>query len=182
MTPYICLNIKNDIVFAKDQIKELIQESGNNDRHKYQYTNHVQDNSVASIKFYELDADVKNIVLSKLPANVLNLEKPNVYYMEVDNTNDNAMYLPPHVDRGRRSAINFYVDCNDEKTNFYKNIGGNLVDQGSFVAKSKDVWMLDVSQPHSVKFANKHKRKAITLSFKKLKFNTLANLMGDLLC
>lgn len=77
--------------------------------------------------------------------------------------------IPPHTDSYVYSTINFYVKAIDCQTNFFKKVDSSLGVKmttqttgrtfkeddleltGSFIAESGDVWLLDVSSPHSVK-------------------------------
>ena len=67
----------------------------------------------------------------------------------------------PHIDNGIKTSINFYLKTNNCKTSFYSFINpklpktipldiSNLKEEDSFVAKKNEVWILDVSKPHSV--------------------------------
>jgi hypothetical protein len=77
--------------------------------------------------------------------------------------------IPPHTDSGILSTINVYTKPDICKTIFYEIITDNpktmqvenqtngkifslasLKEVGSFVAKKDEVWLLDVSSPHSV--------------------------------
>lgn len=77
--------------------------------------------------------------------------------------------VPPHTDTGINTTINFYLQTGDYITQFY-NIKTNnpktnqvdnqtngfifdkhdLIESGSFTAGQNDVWILDVTKPHSV--------------------------------
>lgn len=77
--------------------------------------------------------------------------------------------IPPHTDTGIMVTINFYIETSNCTTQFYKFKGESkkyqienqkegfifdeidLVPAGSFIANQYDAWVLDVSQPHSVK-------------------------------
>jgi hypothetical protein len=93
--------------------------------------------------------------------------------------------VPPHTDTEILTSINFYFQTENCRTVFYKTkvdsprtaqienqtngyiyFEDDLEEVGSFVAKDFEIWVLDVTQIHSVK-GNFNLRKAITLgSFK----------------
>lgn len=97
--------------------------------------------------------------------------------------------IPPHTDSHVSATINFYVKANDCKTNFYKKVenavGVQMTTQttgrtfkeddleftGSFIAESGDVWLLDVSNPHSVKNINSNPIDRIALVLQSYKYN-----------
>lgn len=67
----------------------------------------------------------------------------------------------PHIDHGPKTSINIYLKTDNCKTTFYSFINpseirtvplnrNNLKETDSFVAKDGDIWLLDVSTPHSV--------------------------------
>lgn len=77
--------------------------------------------------------------------------------------------VPPHTDTGINVTINFYLQTDDCITQFYKfkettpktrqvanQTNGFIFDENdlerthNFIAEQNDVWILDVSQPHSV--------------------------------
>lgn len=76
--------------------------------------------------------------------------------------------IPPHTDSGINVTINFYLETENCITQFYKfknkpqkyqiqnQTSGflfeekDLIKTGSFIAEKNDVYVLDVSQPHSV--------------------------------
>jgi hypothetical protein len=152
----------------------LIQELGTKDKKDYKYTNFTGDKKIASIKFYDFDAKQKDIILQNLPLELLNIETPTVWYMEVEKETQDVSCLPIHVDRGRRCSLNIYTKCNDEETCFYDNLGNKI---SSFVAKENDVWLLDVSKPHSVNFNSAKIRRGITLSFKHASYAKIKDIL-----
>lgn len=104
--------------------------------------------------------------------------------------------IPPHTDSGIKSTINIYIDTEDCVTQFYKfktlepgtqqvdnQTDGFIFDEhdlektNSFVAKTAQAWLLDVSQPHAViPPAKFNERTAVAIS------STLAyNVVQDIL-
>jgi hypothetical protein len=66
-----------------------------------------------------------------------------------------------HIDHGPKTSINFYIKTPPCKTAFYSFIDStklrtipldvnNLKEEDCFVAKENEVWVLDISAPHSV--------------------------------
>lgn len=107
--------------------------------------------------------------------------------------------IPPHTDSHVSATINFYVKAKDCKTNFYKkvdsDIGVKMTTQttgrtfkeddleltGSFIAESGDAWLLDVSNPHSVKNLGTEPvdRIALVLQSYKYNFNQLYDMLQE---
>jgi len=97
----------------------------------------------------------------------------------------------PHIDHGPRTSINIYLKTNKCKTTFYSFIDNskrktiplnvnNLKEEGSFVARDGEIWMLDVSKPHGVipLDNNFDERTAICLQTT-LSFQTVLNFLND---
>lgn len=91
--------------------------------------------------------------------------------------------LPPHTDSGILCTINFYIQPSNCITSFWTVTNSSakpyqLVNQtngkifpyealqyeNSFYAEENDIWLLDVSKPHSVLCPNSTVRKALCLS------------------
>ncbi len=117
-------------------------------------------------------------ITDQLPKEITDLEIPNVYYMRMEKPHIDST-VPPHVDRGRRAAINIYIDCNKEVTEFFEADETNktLISKGSFVAQPNDVWLLNVSKPHAVRMKAASLRSGISLSFRKLKAEQISKLI-----
>ena len=106
-------------------------------------------------------------------------------------------FILPHSDSGCTSVINFYIETNNCATQFYeiKNNAkpyqidnqtngfvydlNDLVEKDSFIAKPKDIYILDVSKVHSVIPLDNGQinRKAICLSTNKFKFDELEKIL-----
>lgn len=170
MTPFLKLNLSSLNPPTSIEGLTLAQVAGAKERSRYKYTDTIPDQDIAEIRLYAIPNEVAEYMLKQLPQNILNIEVPKVYYMEVVCAGS-ASYLPPHIDKGRRCALNLYVDCAEEETIFYGDT------QESFVAKNNEAWLLDVSKPHSVKFSADRKRIAYTFSFKHAKYEKLANIL-----
>jgi hypothetical protein len=107
--------------------------------------------------------------------------------------------IPPHTDSYVTATINFYVKAENCETKFFKKVddsfGVKMTTQttgrtfkedqleftGSFVAETNDVWLLDVSNPHSVKSLNNNEvdRVAIVLQSPKYNFEQLRTMLVE---
>ena len=104
----------------------LRQTSGNNDRGRYLHTDAVADKEVATLRIFELSEKYATKILQQLPQTLLKMEVPHVYQMQITLDSPSARALPPHIDRGRRCAINIYTECAGEETVFYYDKDGGL--------------------------------------------------------
>jgi hypothetical protein len=97
--------------------------------------------------------------------------------------------IRPHIDHGPKTSINFYLESNNYKTTFYSFIDeskpkkipldtNNLTEVDSFIANDNEVWILNISKPHSVLPINKKssERTAICLQTK-LEYNTVLKIL-----
>jgi hypothetical protein len=107
--------------------------------------------------------------------------------------------IPPHTDSGIKVAINVYLQTEDCVTQFYEfgidnpstyQIGSqtngaiyqesDLVESASFIAKPGEVWVLDVTRPHSVKPRGEiKKRVAVTLATDAYDFDQVCDLLKE---
>jgi hypothetical protein len=164
MPPFLKLDI--EIFINKPALGKLfmVHEVTYKDKAKYKYgKNHCGE--MASMFMYEVENS--SHVLEQLPLFLYKKEIPKIHLFTIQSDSD-GLELPIHVDGARRTAINIYQECNDETTYFYDS-NSNVV--GSFVARPGDIWMLDVSTPHSVSMRAAGCRTAITLSYRRTKFN-----------
>lgn len=101
--------------------------------------------------------------------------------------------VPPHTDTGIKVTINFYYKTSDCVTTFYKfknkpkkyqienQTDGFIFDEedleqtGLFQAKPYEAWILDVSQPHSVKGGED--RLAISLATNTYNYEQVCNML-----
>lgn len=115
--------------------------------------------------------------------------------MEINNR------IPPHTDSGILSSINIYIESEPCTTQFYSfkenhdtlqienQTNGklfrlnNLTLENSFVAKPNEIWLLDVTKPHSVFPIDENtktvKRVAICLQSSKHSFDDVKRLITD---
>lgn len=119
------------------------------------------DGSFKGISYYRPYDDVASALLAKIPSKYWSDFIPTVMVI-------NYQEIPPHIDNGILTTINFYVDTADAVTSFYKETNrtttsklpnqtdGSLYDVetleyvSSFKAEANDVYVLDVKQIHSV--------------------------------
>lgn len=107
--------------------------------------------------------------------------------------------IPPHTDSGILFTINCYVETDNCLTQFYKVNTKNptttkmvmqttgriyreedLEPTESFIAKPGEVWILDVSKPHSIKPLGEFKeRVAITLSSMKYHYDDVRSMLYE---
>jgi hypothetical protein len=97
------------------------------------------------------------------------IKKPYRKHFTISLLDINIPFVSPHTDSNIQVSINFYIQTNICKTSFYKFNNTNfserkipnqtngsvfdlkdLTEVDSFIAKNKQVYVLDVSQPHSV--------------------------------
>lgn len=108
--------------------------------------------------------------------------------------------VPPHTDSGIQTAINLYIQPDNCITEFYE-IKKNRVPRtrqvdnqtdgflfevddldfvGCFVAKPADIWVLDVTKPHSVKpLGAFSKRVVATLATNKYNYGEVCQILKE---
>jgi hypothetical protein len=143
------------------------------------------------IKYFKLKEIDEVKVRSLLPESVRN--EFDIFVMEINNK------IPPHTDSGILSTINIYLETEPCSTQFYRynqdhevmqidnQTNGklfrikNLIPEDSFIANTNEVWLLDVSKPHSVFPVDENqkniKRIAICLQSSKYSFSDVKNLI-----
>jgi hypothetical protein len=134
-------------------------------------------NHFTTNKTYQLLEEDKKKIISQLPQSLLALETPDdigIMNMILPESDD-VVYLPPHIDKVRLTAINFYLETSGGETLYYEYIDGELKEKFKFVANKGEIWLLDVDKPHSVKIQYPYVRKVLTISFKKLKYGEVLN-------
>jgi hypothetical protein len=105
--------------------------------------------------------------------------------------------VPPHTDSAILSSINFYIQPSFCVTIFYNfkentdiianQTNGSLFDRlcldevGSFIAEQNDVWLLDVTKPHSVTslLPNVEFRSALVLQTKHFTFDQVQEMLAE---
>lgn len=111
--------------------------------------------------------------------------------------------VPPHTDTEILTSINFYIQTEGCRTVFFEKqvddpktfkleqqtngrifYPEDLKEVASFIAKDNEIWLLDVTQIHSVE-GNVNLRKAITLGTFKHKYNEVIKMLeetGNVIC
>lgn len=108
--------------------------------------------------------------------------------------------VPAHTDSGIKCTINFYKETQNCITAFYKETESvkkfqienqtdgyiydeqGLIEIGSFLAKPNEVWLLDVTIPHSVKPNRNHlaiNRTAVTLATSKYAYDDVCGMIKE---
>lgn len=129
------------------------------------------------------DDEAKIKILKQLPKAVLDLEMPIIGILELSpkesDQNGTPIVFPPHIDPDRITCINIYENINGEETSFYEyEKGGKINKVGSFTAQNGDVYLLNVSKPHSVQMIPNKKRKFFSVYFKETPFEKLLECLN----
>jgi hypothetical protein len=157
----------------------LVQIADVPNRDRFKYTLWEKESAPPTpLHVYAVPESYAKSLLLQLPRAVLDREVPGVFYMKMEKPHPNST-VPPHVDIGRRSAINVYIKCSQEITEFFEadEETKTLASQGTFVAKQGDTWLLNVSKPHAVRMSSASLRSCISFSFRKLRFDELVGLL-----
>lgn len=160
----------------------LIQRSEHENRARYKYTDWLTETAPGTpLYMYALPSDVKDVVLRSLPKALIDREQPGVYFMYMPKPCVESTSLPPHVDKARRTALNIYLKCNNEITEFYDadDEAKTLTAVERFIARPEEMWALDVSKPHAVLMTNAMERSAISISFRKVRYPELISFFSE---
>ena len=114
---------------------------------------------------FEVSEQTKSNILSSIPTELLSIEVPHVWYLEVTGSNDTTTMVPPHIDSFRICTINYYINTNGETTQYYNYESGVMEEIGSFCSEKNECWVLNTTIPHSVKLIPNKTRKMIGVSF-----------------
>ena len=174
----LALTINADEVLSAP--RELVQVSDVYNRKRYKYTEWVEETAPPTpLLMYSLPESVTDKVIAQLPRKLVEREVPGVFLMVMPKPCPESKSLPPHIDRGRRAAINVYLKCNGETTQFYsadeKVKSLSLI--GEFTAQEGDAWLMDVSIPHAVLMREANERIGVSMSFRKAKYAELASIL-----
>ena len=123
------------------------------------------DYDAAIASTFEVSDEIKSEVLSKIPTELLNIEVPHIWYLEVTGNENNSTMIPPHVDSFRICTINYYIKTNGESTHYYNYEPGVVKEIESFCSKDNECWILDTTIPHSVKLISGKTRSILGASF-----------------
>jgi len=178
MVEYFCKLNKNFIIGECD-IKDVQMQYG-----------HQIDDKFVGIQYCHVDFADKMSIMNIIPR-----EYHKCFYMTIMRINTQ---IPPHTDSGIKSTINFYINTEDCRTQFYKFKSDNpkkeqvenqsdgyifdindLEETDSFVAQPNEAWVLNVANPHSVIPQSQFKeRLAIALS-SELEYNMLCEILTE---
>jgi hypothetical protein len=160
----------------------LIQLSNVENRARYKYTEWCDESAPPTpLYMYALPDDLKDAVLRSLPRSLIAKEQPGVYFMHMPKPCVESVSLPPHVDKARRAALNIYLKCSNEITEFYDadDEAKTLTAVERFIAKPQEMWALDVSKPHAVLMTEAMERSAISVSFRKVRYAELISFFSE---
>ena len=104
--------------------------------------------------------------------------------------NENKQTICIHEHKKEKCVINYYLETNNEKTNFY--VGDSVIIKNnsrykeflpnilnkieSFIAKSGESWLMDTTKPHNIESMNDNKsRKMIQIYFYDAAYNEVLN-------
>jgi len=125
----------------------------------------VLDYDAAIANTFEVSDKIKSEVLSKIPAELLNIEVPHIWYLEVTGGENFKTMIPPHIDSFRICTINYYINTNGESTHYYNYEPGFVKEIESFTSKENECWILNTTIPHSVKLIPGKTRSILGASF-----------------
>ena len=115
---------------------------------------------------FEVSEKTKSDILSVIPTELLKIEIPHVWYLEVTGSDDDiASMIPPHIDSFRICTINYYINTNGETTQYYNYEPGGMEEIASFCSKDNECWILNTTIPHSVKLVPNKTRSVLGVSF-----------------
>jgi hypothetical protein len=110
--------------------------------------------------------------VAQLPEELVAIEWPSVFMLELPALDAQDPVLPAHVDINKTCGINVYLDAHGETTKFYHwsrdSRQSEYVEE--FCADTGDVWLMDTSVPHSVDMVPNKTRRLLTFSFTKMKY------------
>jgi hypothetical protein len=123
------------------------------------------DYDAAIANTFEVSEKTKSNILSTIPVELLNIEVPHIWYLEVTGSDDITSMIPPHIDSFRICTINYYINTNGESTHYYNYEAGVVKEIESFSSKDNECWILNTTIPHSVKLVPGKTRSIIGASF-----------------
>lgn len=179
MSYYKKLNIAISVPDMDTANWRLAQVADVPDRARYKYTFWEKEYAPPTpLHVYKIPQPIAETLLSQLPESIIRREIPGVFFMKMDKPHP-ASTVPPHVDVGRRTAINVYVECSGEVTEFFEadDVSKQLTSKGSFTARKGEAWLLNVSKPHAVRMTKAPLRACVSFSFRRLKFSELCELI-----
>ena len=174
------LKLTIDAVEVLNAPRQLVQVADVHNRGRYRYTEWQEETAPPTpLLMYMLPEEVTAKILAQLPEKLLAREVPGVFLMRMPKPCAESKSLPPHIDRGRRAAINVYLKCGGEITEFYEadESSKTLTRIGTFTAAPGEAWLMDVSIPHAVLMQGSDERIGLSLSFRHTRYKDLAALL-----
>jgi len=171
------LNISLDFRWILPTPHQLIQTTDIGKVDKYKYASWADSTfEPTPLLMFSLLPDVEKQVIDLLPNALKDGEAPRVHLMKMKRLSDRPNMLYPHVDRGRRVAINFYLVCGGKTTLFFEadEATRSLTPIAEFCAKEGECWMLDVAKPHAVIMNAARERIGLSLSYRRNRYEDLA--------
>ena len=123
------------------------------------------DYDAAIANTFEVSDKIRSEVLSKIPPELLNIEVPHIWYLEVTGGEYSKTMIPPHIDSFRICTINYYINTNGESTHYYNYESGVVKEIESFSSKENECWILNTTIPHSVNLIPGKTRSILGSSF-----------------
>ena len=127
---------------------------------------------------FEVSDKIKLEVLSKIPTELLNIEVPHIWYLEVTGGSDAKTMVPPHIDKFRICTINYYINTNGESTHYYSYEPSLLREIECFSSKNSECWILNTTIPHSVKLIPGKTRTILGASFLNTPYDKVINFFN----
>jgi hypothetical protein len=112
------------------------------------------------IAYYNVEDDIEQVLLKELIPEQFRTQF-RASFMVI-----NSKYIPPHKDNDITMVVNYYTQTSNATTTFWKQVNTNtqsfgnsgsvydecdLTQTSSFKAEQNDVWVLNVSEIHSVR-------------------------------
>jgi hypothetical protein len=176
------LDLKIDAERILSAPRSLVQVSNNGNRKQYKYTEWMEEKTPGTpLLMYSLPKEVTHDIVNQLPKKLLDREVPGIFLMVMPKPCPESEMLPAHIDRGRRTAINVYLKCSGETTEFYDahEETQTLSLIGSFTAQPGEAWLLDVSVPHAVVMTEAPERVGVSMSFRHARYAELAKILEE---
>jgi hypothetical protein len=133
------------------------------------------DYDAAIANTFEVSDKIKSEVLSKIPIELLNIEVPHIWYLEVTGGEYSKTMIPPHIDSFRICTINYYINTNGESTHYYNYESGVVKEIESFSSKENECWILNTTIPHSVNLIPGKTRSILGASFLNTPYDKVIN-------
>jgi hypothetical protein len=143
------------------------------------YKKGISEHTSIGLKILELSNETKLYYLNQLPEEILNIEKPEIFMIEIDCPDVLNPMVSPHVDYKRTCSLNLYTQTNGEKTSFYQwnKEKQACIEVEFFFANDNECWLLNTSAVHSVALVPNTQRMGISFSFNKISYEKMRHLL-----